>query len=250
MNPLDPYSYLNELNHWVDSLPLAYAFGAGMIASINPCGFLMLPSYAGFYLGTGGETANPRPISAVERGGRALLLGALVTLGFIAVFGSIGLIVASGGRWIVDLFPWSGLVIGSGLIVLGLWLLLPGKSLNVSLLQQVRVERRRSPSALFAFGIAYAVASLGCTLPIFLIIVTSALNAQGLFTAIVQFLNYALGMGLVLTTVTLSLAYFEGALTGPIHRAMPVVERAGPAFLILAGTYLVYYWAQYGRLLI
>ena len=249
MNPLDPYSYLNELNEWVDSLPLAYAFGAGMIASINPCGFLMLPSYAGFYLRTGDATAL-RPPSPLERGGRALLLGALVTLGFIAVFGGIGLVVASGGRWIVDLFPWSGLFIGSGLILLGLWLLLPGKSLNVPLFQQVRVERRRSPRALFAFGIAYAVASLGCTLPIFLIIVTSALNAQGLFTAVIQFLNYALGMGLVLTTVTLSLAYFEGALTGPIRRAMPVVERAGPAFLVLAGAYLVYYWAQYGRLLI
>lgn len=249
MNPLDPYTYLNELNSWVDSLPLAYAFGAGMIASINPCGFLMLPSYAGFYLGTGGSqrTASVAPL---ERGGRALLLGGLVTLGFIAVFGSIGLVVASGGRWIVDFFPWSSLFIGIGLILLGLWLLLSGATLNVPYLQQVRVERKRSPQALFAFGIAYAIASLGCTLPIFLIIVTSALNTQGIFTAVVQFLNYALGMGLVLTAVTLSIAFFEGALTGPIRRAMPLVERAGPAFLILAGTYLVYYWLQYGRLLV
>ncbi len=249
MNPLDPYSYLNELNSWVESLPLAYAFGAGMIASINPCGFLMLPSYAGFYLGTGGSQ-EAVSVAPLERGGRALMLGGLVTLGFIAVFGGIGLVVASGGRWIVDFFPWSGLFIGIGLILLGLWLLLTGATLNVPLLQRVRVERKRSPQALFAFGIAYAVASLGCTLPIFLIIVTSALNAQGLFTAVIQFLNYALGMGLVITAVTLSLAFFEGALTGPIRRAMPFVERAGPAFLILAGTYLVYYWVQYGRLLV
>ena len=248
MNPLDPYSYLNELNSWVDSLPLAYAFGAGMVASINPCGFLMLPSYAGFYLGT--DSGNPHAVSAVERGGRALFLGAIVTLGFIAVFGSIGLIVTSGGRWIVDLFPWSSLFIGSGLVLLGLWLLLPGRTMNLPILQQMRVERRRSPRALFAFGVAYAVASLGCTLPIFLIIVSTSWTAQGPFTAVIQFLNYALGMGLVLTAVTLSLAYFEGALMGPIRAAMPLVERVGPAFLILAGTYLVYYWVQYGRLLI
>lgn len=249
MNPLDPYSYLNELNSWVDSLPLAYAFGAGMVASINPCGFLMLPSYAGFYLGTG-EQENPHAPSVLERGGRALLLGVVVTLGFIAVFGSIGIVVASGGRWVVDLFPWSGLFIGSGLVLLGLWLLLPGRSLSVAALQQVRVVRGRSPRALFAFGVAYGIASLSCTLPIFLLIVTTALNAQGPFTAVVQFLNYALGMGLVLTAVTLSLAYFEGALMGPIRAAMPLVERLGPAFLILAGTYLIYYWVQYGRLLI
>lgn len=36
----------------------------------------------------------------------------------------------------------------------------------------------------------------------------------------------------------------------PIRAMMPLVERAGLAFLILAGTYLVYYWVQYGRLLI
>jgi len=250
MNPLDPYSYLNELNSWVDRLPLAYAFGAGMIASINPCGFLMLPSYAGFYLGTGDGGGNPDALSAVERGGRALLLGVIVTAGFIAVFGTVGLIVVGGGRWVVDLFPWSGLFIGSGLVLLGLWLLLPGKTINLPVFQQVRVVRGRNPRAVFAFGVAYAVASLGCTLPIFLLIVTTSLNAQGPFTAIVQFLNYALGMGLVLTAVTLSLAFFEGALMGPIRAVMPVVERAGPAFLILAGTYLIYYWAQYGRLLI
>ncbi len=250
MNPLDPNTYLNELNNWVDSLPLAYAFGAGMVASINPCGFLMLPSYAGFYLGTSDSPGNPQPISALERGGRAALFGAVVTLGFIAVFGSIGLIVASGGHWVVRLFPWISLFIGGGLILSGLWLLLPGSSLSVPLLQKVRVERRRSPRGLFVFGVAYAVASLGCTLPIFLLIVTTALNAQGPFTAVVQFLNYALGMGLVLTAVTLSLAFFEGALMGPIHAVMPFVERAGPAFLMLAGTYLIYYWIQYGRLLI
>lgn len=250
MNPLDPYTYLNELNSWVDSLPLAYAFGAGMVASINPCGFLMLPSYAGFYLGTTHSGDAAGAVSPLERGGRALVLAALVTLGFIVVFGGIGLIVASGGRWVVDLFPWSSVVIGSGLILLGAWLLLPGRSLNVPVLQRVQVQRKRSPGALFAFGVAYAIASLGCTLPIFLLIVTTALNAQGPFTALVQFLNYALGMGLVLTVVTLSLAYFEGALLGPIRAAMPVVERIGPVFLILAGAYLVYYWAQYGRLLV
>ena len=34
-----------------DGVLLAYAFGAGMVATVNPCGFLMLPSYVAFYLG-------------------------------------------------------------------------------------------------------------------------------------------------------------------------------------------------------
>ena len=40
--------------------PLGYALGAGMVAAFNPCGFALLPSYLGLYLGTA-EDANTRP---------------------------------------------------------------------------------------------------------------------------------------------------------------------------------------------
>ncbi|MBI2866370.1 MAG: hypothetical protein HYX99_03300 [Chloroflexi bacterium] len=33
-------------------LPLGYAVTAGMVASVNPCGFFMLPSYLSFFLGS------------------------------------------------------------------------------------------------------------------------------------------------------------------------------------------------------
>lgn len=247
MNPLDPYTYLNQLNSWANQLPLAYAFGAGMVASINPCGFLMLPSFAAFYLSGGREGAySPSPVG---RGARALFLGAVVTLGFLALFGTVGLLIATGGRWLVGLFPWSGLAIGIGLVLLGLWLLLAGRGLGLLAASRVQPRWGRSPGALFAFGLAYGVASLACTLPVFLIVVGSALAAQGPLVALIQFLNYALGMGLVLTAVALSLAYFEGAFVGPIRALIPLVERLGPAFLLLAGAYLIYFWFHYGRLL-
>ena len=31
-------------------LPVGYAFAAGMVASVNPCGFFMLPSYISYLL--------------------------------------------------------------------------------------------------------------------------------------------------------------------------------------------------------
>ncbi|MCZ7569026.1 MAG: hypothetical protein M5U01_10635 [Ardenticatenaceae bacterium] len=41
--------------HWLSVLvlvlPVGYAFGAGMIAAVNPCGFAMLPAYLSLYLG-------------------------------------------------------------------------------------------------------------------------------------------------------------------------------------------------------
>ena len=43
-------AFSNEAYHWiglfgrlVDALPVSYAFGAGMLASVNPCGFMATP---------------------------------------------------------------------------------------------------------------------------------------------------------------------------------------------------------------
>ncbi len=251
MNPLDPNSYVNELNQFVNSLPVAYSFGAGMVASVNPCGFMMLPSFAAFSISGGREGSLSMPaVSLAERGLRALRMSALVTLGFMVVFGVIGVTVSAGGRGILQYFPWSSLVIGIGLIALGAWLLLPGKHLIFPAATRVALPDGNGVGGMFAFGIAYGLASLGCTLPIFLVVVGTALASEGFLFSVLQFLNYALGMGLVITLVALSVAYFQGALVRPLRAAMPYVERIGAVFLVGAGTYLVYYWFQYGRLLV
>src|SRR5210317_507873 len=36
-------------------LPVGFAFAAGMVASVNPCGVLILPSYALYQVGSGSE---------------------------------------------------------------------------------------------------------------------------------------------------------------------------------------------------
>jgi len=41
----------------VEALPVGYAFGSGMLATVNPCGFALLPAYISLYLGdTGAST--------------------------------------------------------------------------------------------------------------------------------------------------------------------------------------------------
>jgi len=54
VNPLDPQSYLDPLQRFVSALPVAYSFAAGLVAALNPCGFIMLPSFAALQLGFGG----------------------------------------------------------------------------------------------------------------------------------------------------------------------------------------------------
>ena len=49
-------STLSGIGIW---LPFGFAFGAGMVATVNPCGFVMLPAYLGMYVGDGQGDGSP-----------------------------------------------------------------------------------------------------------------------------------------------------------------------------------------------
>ena len=58
------------------------SFIRGLVASINPCGFVLLPTYLMYFLGVSAANGEMQkaPIS------KALLVGATVSAGFLAVF--------------------------------------------------------------------------------------------------------------------------------------------------------------------
>ena len=243
----------------MDMTLLIYAFSAGMVATVNPCGFAMLPAYVSYYLatgegevaweGTGGAaTAIAEPAGVLPHLTHALVVGGTLTAGFLVLFALAGTLISLGAYVLVSLMPWFGLSIGIGLVFLGIWLLL-GRRLNLPGLPQMEVGQGRGLRNIFLFGMAYGLASLSCTLPIFLVVVGSAFTGQGVVAGLSQFLAYGSGMGAVLMALTVSLALFEGALVGYLRRFMPYVERAGAVLLIGAGGYIVYYWLTAGQLL-
>ncbi|MFQ5812189.1 MAG: cytochrome c biogenesis CcdA family protein [Anaerolineae bacterium] len=238
------------LNRAADLIPLGYAFGAGMVATVNPCGFAMLPAYLGLYLGTdeGGETRG-----SVERQvGQALLVSLLVTAGFVLLFGAAGLLISAGARAVITYFPWVALGVGVLLVVVGAWLLGGGvlrTSLGDRLAARVGNPNQTSVKAYFLFGISYALASLSCTLPVFLTVVGSTVAAGGFLEASFQFVMYALGMGFVILVLTLGMALFKEAVVSSIRKALPYVQGVSAVLLMLAGAYIVYYWLTLGGLL-
>src|SRR3989442_1482226 len=117
----------NEVATLSDALPVGYAFGAGMVAAVNPCGVLLLPSAVAYYL----TRAAPEGASAARRVGRALLLAAMATLGFVVLFAAVGLVVGTGGRALAAVFPVGGLLVGLLLVVGGAWLCLTGQGIGV-----------------------------------------------------------------------------------------------------------------------
>ena len=217
----------------------AYAFTAGMVASVNPCGFAMLPAYLSYFLGIEGQ-ADDR--STTARLGRALVVSASVAIGFMAVFLGVGALVNAGLQQVVRYAKWLSIGIGLGLIALGI-ALLAGYRLPWATPRLDRGGRKRSIPSMVVFGVSYAVASVGCTLPIFLGVVFGSITRNGFVSGMVSFLLYGAGMALVLTALTVTLALAEGGLLKVLRRAMQWVDRVAGAFLILAGAYLVYYWA-------
>ena len=85
-------------------LPLGFAFTVGMVATVNPCGFVMLPAYLGLYIGT---DSGDESVGLDRRLARAGTVSAAVGLGFILLFGAVGLIIPGVAPSIVQSFHWS-----------------------------------------------------------------------------------------------------------------------------------------------
>lgn len=220
-------------------LPVGYAFAAGMVAAVNPCGILLLPSLLAYTLARKGSG-----LHSPGGGLRALALGAAATVGFVVLFGLAGLVVGTGGRALARWFPYGGLGVGAVLAVLGSWLALSGRELSIP--SATRVWERARPGgglvSYFAFGLAYGICSLACTLPVFLAVVGSSLATGSLTGAVGSFLAYAVGMGMVLTAALVGVAWFEAATMRWVRGVVPYIHRLAAAFLVAAGVFTVGYW--------
>ena len=222
----------------IDGL-FAYAFTTGMLATVNPCGFAMLPAYLSYFLGI--DSTRIVPASAAARVGRAIAVSLAVSIGFMTVFTIIGAIVRAGGDVLIDWAKYVTIPIGLALAALGVAMLL-GYHLPFTTPRLDKGGRDRTLVSMYVFGISYAIASIGCTLPLFISATLASFTNKGALSGVLLVLAYGGGMALVLTALTVTLALARGGLLAVLRRMMAYVDRVAGVFLILAGLYLVYYW--------
>jgi cytochrome c-type biogenesis protein len=221
-------------------LPFALAFTAGLVATINPCGLAMLPAYLSFFLGLddgAGDGAASRSV------GRGLVVGAVVSAGFLTVFGLAGVLLTAGVQAAVDVLPWAAMVVGVGVAALGV-ALLGGYELRVSLPKVGAAPPGRGLRGVYLFGVSYAVASLSCTLPVFLVVVAGTIPQLGFVAGVATFLVYGLGMSTLLLLITLAVATGRRAFVGRLRRSSQHVDRIAGGVLVLAGAYIVVFWVS------
>ncbi len=214
----------------------AYAFTVGMVATVNPCGFAMLPAYLGYFLGIEGADAKDTTASLI----RALVVGAVVSAGFLVVFAMAGAVVAWTSVSVAEFSPWPTVVIGAGLVVLG-GALAWGWEPKVLLPRLDRGGRNRGLWSMFVFGLSYAIASLSCTLPVFSSVVATTFSRTSFVSGVATFVAYSAGMALLLMVLTVTLALAQRGLETSLRRALPYVQRISGAVMVVMGAYLVWY---------
>lgn len=212
------------------------SFGSGLLAAVNPCGFVLLPTYLMYFLGV---TGRPGTQEASVR--RALLVSGALSTGFMSVFVVVGAITRLFTDWINQNAKYVALIIGFALIVLGIAMLF-GYRLPFTTPKLDAGQRDRTVVSMFVFGIAYAVASIGCTLGPFSATVLGTIDTEGFGQGLVAIALYGVAMSLLVTTLTVSLALAQGWLLRVLRSGMKYVEIGSAVIMILSGLYLMWYW--------
>lgn len=221
---------------------LALAFGAGLLAPVNPCGFGLLPAVLTATSGGIGDRNGPGPIAGLlARLAAGLRAGLALALGFTATFTVIGLLLTVGVRSVITLVPWVAAALGGVLVLVGLAMLagwhpalrLPGHHPDPT--------HVTSTGRLVVFGFGYAIASASCTLAVLLAVVTQA-AATTWVGVLAVFTAYAAGSALLLVNLALLAAGTATALARSLRAVAPYASRIAGALLALSGLYLLYYW--------
>lgn len=236
---------------------LALAFSAGMVATVNPCGFAMLPAYLSYFLGLEEPAASTPDTAAADDASaavaaepgldvrtnpvlRALAVSGAVTLGFLVVFGIMGFAWSSVSGVVGRRLPYFTIVVGLALVGLGI-AMIRGFDPVIRLPKLQLSSNGRELSSMFLYGISFAIASLSCTIPIFIGIVATTLERTSFVAGLSTFLAYGLGMGMTLAILTLAVALAKNGIVRSFRRILPYINTISGGFLIVAGLFVSYY---------
>jgi len=214
----------------------AYSFMLGMLAAVNPCGFVLLPAYLLYFLGIDGDNqvATRAPLQ------RALRVSAAVSAGFLVVFLVVGSISRLFTQWIELNAKYAGFIIGLVLIGLGIAMLFGWKPSFATSIPGAKKDH--SARAMFVFGVGYAIASIGCTIGLLTTAILGSISTNGFASGVISIVMYGLGMSLLVTALTVTLAAAKTGLSKMLKRSLRYIDKVAAGFIAVTGVYLTWYW--------
>lgn len=212
----------------IDTGLLILAFTSGIFAFFTPCSVALIPGYVG-YLVKSDESRNTW---------RGIKIGLVSAAGLLTVFMGAGLLVSIFGNFIAPYTFWVGVISGVGLILLGIYLLTGGV---FTLALPHFKSQDGGVKGYYLFGSTYALASLSCTLPVFLLIISQALSVGGGRNSLLVFLVYSLTAATFMAITAFGAITAKNLVARYLNKALPVITRASPILIIFAGIYLIYF---------
>ena len=212
-----------------------YSLLLGMLAAVNPCGFVLLPTYLVAYLSVSDDT------DVATRLRRSLVVGGSVSAGFLVVFLIVGAISRLFTNWIEINAKYASLVVGLALIVMGIRML-SGWRPRIWVPALGGESRRNGVVGMFAFGVVYAIASIGCTIGLLTTAILGSFTRDGLVSGVLSVVMYGFGMALFVTALTTTLAFAKTALVRGGRGVMSVVSYVSSGLVLITGIYLAWYW--------
>lgn len=220
----------------LDGTAAAYALLLGVVAAFNPCGFALLPAYI-MVIVTGSAESSTSRLVALRR---AVGFGLAMTLGLMAVFTAFGLLfgAVSLQESILPYVSYVTVAIGVVLTWLGVVLVIKGELRGPGLRMQLRAPRASFFSQV-GYGASFAVASLSCTIGLFLAVVSQALVASNPLGTVLPFVIYGVGMSASVVIVSLLAALAGSGVAAALRNKTMLIMRVGGVLMILAGLYVV-----------
>ena len=214
--------------------PVALALTAGMVATFNPCGFSLLPAYIGAFVAS--DRVHDRFDQRILR---AVRVAVAVSVGFVVVFASVGLVINAIAGQARQQLPWVSIAIGGLLVAAGLATLSGWKPAFT--IRGLRLSATTtSPRVMIGYGVTYAVASLSCTIAPFLAVTGTALSRSPL-SALATYVAYALGMGIVILVISIASALAHTSVLNHMRRLSRLAPRLGGVLMMAAGAYSIWY---------
>ena len=227
---------------WVEfDSPLTLAalgFVAGVGAFFAPCAFALFPGYISYYLTSSG--------AGRETPARSLGLGLACAAGSALFFAVVGVVITLVGGAISPYLIAAKPIVALLVVLLGLALVVDVKSPSMSLPLGVAVTRLPAAAGVFLYGFGYALASTGCTLPLYVSIVVLPLTSGFAGAALLTFASFAIAMALMMLLTSLLVGMDKASLLWRLQASTAWIKRASGIVLILAGLYLGYYYVAAG----
>ncbi len=183
-------------------LAIATLFGAGVLTSLTPCIYPMIPITAGILAGAGGEN-----------GTRARTVGLTITYvsGLAMLYALMGLIAGLSGSLFgaVAASPWARLAIGNLLLLFGLVMLdvIPVAAPRRLLAWAGELGGGSYP-AVFLLGTTSGIVAAPCGAPAFAVVLTWVATTQSGLLGFIYLFVFSLGMTALLVVV----GVFSGSL--------------------------------------